>query len=146
LLIVSPALRPSWPLSGRNSTYPAVQVCQASSFLVRLLHAGGLQILQDHLGEGLFSSVFVAVLLETVDQFVVLIHAEHAVGTEALDGEWTGDADYLFVLVGLVVEVFEFGLCGDACINFTSRRATSLLVRATPCLIPLEFPTPAMSS
>jgi hypothetical protein len=31
LLIVSPALRPSWPLSGRNSTYPAVQVCQASS-------------------------------------------------------------------------------------------------------------------
>jgi hypothetical protein len=33
LLIVSPALRPSWPLSGRNSTYPAVQVCQASSLV-----------------------------------------------------------------------------------------------------------------
>jgi IS5 family transposase len=31
LLIVSPALRPFWPLSGRNSTYPAVQICQATS-------------------------------------------------------------------------------------------------------------------
>jgi hypothetical protein len=36
LLIVSPALRPSWPLSGRNSTYPAVQVCQASSLTAQV--------------------------------------------------------------------------------------------------------------
>jgi zinc transporter len=31
LLIVSPALRPFWPLSGRNSTYPTVQICRAGS-------------------------------------------------------------------------------------------------------------------
>jgi len=31
LIIVSPPLRPFWPLSGRNSTYSAVKICQASS-------------------------------------------------------------------------------------------------------------------
>jgi RHS repeat-associated protein len=31
LLIVSPAPRPFWPLSGRNSTYPTVQICRAGS-------------------------------------------------------------------------------------------------------------------
>ena len=50
--------------------------------LVRLLHAGGLEVLQDHLGEGLLRSVFGAVFFEAVDQFVVLIHAEHAVRAE----------------------------------------------------------------
>ena len=50
--------------------------------LVRLLHAGGLEILQDHLGKGLFRSVFGAVFFEAVDQFVVLVHAQHAVGAE----------------------------------------------------------------
>ena len=49
-------------------------------FLVRLLHAGGLQVFQDHLGERLLRSVFVAVFFERVDQFVVLIHAQHAMG------------------------------------------------------------------
>ena len=81
--------------------------------LVRLLHAGGLEVLQDHLGEGLLGLVLGAVLLEAVDQLVVLVHAEHAVRAEALDGEGTGDADLLLVLVGLVVEVLELGLGGD---------------------------------
>src|SRR5215210_4365335 len=31
LLIVSPVRQPFWPLSGRNSTYPAVQILRASS-------------------------------------------------------------------------------------------------------------------
>src|SRR5215207_8201862 len=31
LLIVSPVWQPFWPLSGRNSTYPAVQIPRASS-------------------------------------------------------------------------------------------------------------------
>ena len=48
-----------------------------------------------------------------VDQLVVLIHAEHAVGAEAFDGEGPGHADFLLVLVGLVVEVFKLGLGGD---------------------------------
>ena len=56
--------------------------------------------------------------MTAVDQLVVLIHAEHAVGAEALDGEGTGDADFLFVVVGLVVEVFKFGLGGDGGVNF----------------------------
>jgi hypothetical protein len=47
---------------------------------VRLLHAGGLEVFQDHLGEGLLRFVFGAVFFEGVDQFVVLIHAQHAVG------------------------------------------------------------------
>src|SRR5689334_217616 len=31
LVIISPGLQPSWLLSGRNSTYPAVQISRASS-------------------------------------------------------------------------------------------------------------------
>src|SRR3954465_7821683 len=31
LVIVSPAREPSWPLSGRNSTYRPVRICRASS-------------------------------------------------------------------------------------------------------------------
>src|SRR5450759_3744933 len=31
LLIVSPVRQPYWPLSGRNSTYPAVQILEAIS-------------------------------------------------------------------------------------------------------------------
>jgi hypothetical protein len=30
-VIVAPDVQPSWPLSGKNSTYPAVQICRASS-------------------------------------------------------------------------------------------------------------------
>src|SRR3954451_16475621 len=33
LVIVSPGLQPFWLLSGRNSTYPAVQISRASSML-----------------------------------------------------------------------------------------------------------------
>ena len=64
-------------------------------------------------GKDLLGAVFGAVFLQAVDQLVVLVHAEHAVRAEALDGERTGDADLLLVLVGLVVEVFELGLGGD---------------------------------
>ena len=30
-VIVAPDPQPSWPLSGKNSTYPTVQICRASS-------------------------------------------------------------------------------------------------------------------
>jgi hypothetical protein len=36
---------------------------------------------------------------------------------KALDGEWTGDADFGFVFVGLVVEIFV-GFGGDGCVDF----------------------------
>ena len=51
--------------------------------------------------------------MKRVDQLVVLIHAQHAMGAKALDGEGTGHADLLLVVVGLVVEVFKLGLGGD---------------------------------
>jgi len=35
LLIVSPVRQPFWPPSGRNSTYPAAQICRASSLGVQ---------------------------------------------------------------------------------------------------------------
>ena len=81
--------------------------------LVRLLHAGDLEVFQDHLGEGFFGPVLGSVLFEPVNQFVVLVHAQHAVRAEALDREGTGHADLPLVVVGLVVEVLELGLGGD---------------------------------
>ena len=53
-----------------------------------------------------------------VDQFIVFIHAQHAVGAEALDGEGTGHADLLLVLVRLVVKIFKLGLGGDGLVDF----------------------------
>ena len=41
-------------------------------------------------GERMLGSVVGAVFLPRVDQFVVLIHAQHAVWAEALDGKGTG--------------------------------------------------------
>ena len=82
-------------------------------FLVRLLHAGRLEIFQDHLDEVPLVAVRRLCVHRGVDQFVVLIHGQHAVRRQALHGERPGHADLLLVLVGLVVEVFELGFGGD---------------------------------
>ena len=77
---------------------------------------------------------------EAVDQFVVLIHAQHAVRAEALDGERTGHADLLLVLVGLVVEVFELGLGGDGRVDLLlpgDARLPPFGVQLLRCLRPL---------
>jgi len=88
-------------------------------FLVRLLDSGGFEVFEDHVLEGSHAGDGRCLLhAEWVDEAVVLIHTEHAVGAEALDGEGTCHADFLFVLIGLVVEVFELGLGGDAGIDF----------------------------
>ena len=84
--------------------------------LMGLLHPGHPQVLQDHLREGLLLALSrsrVGDALRGVDQLVVLVDAEHPVGRQALDGEWTGDADRLLLGVGLVVEVLGVGLGGD---------------------------------
>ncbi len=83
-------------------------------FLVRLLHAGGLEVLQDHLGEGLLGRR-VRRRLASADRSIRRSRPRPARGaaTEALDRERPGHADLLLVLVGLVVEVFELGLGGD---------------------------------
>src|SRR5262252_75721 len=89
-----------------------------SVLLVGLLHAGGVEVLQDHLGEGL-PPVSGTVLAEAVDQFVVLVHAEHAVGTEALHRERASDTDLALVLIGPVVEISDAALAAiGASISF----------------------------
>ena len=85
--------------------------------LVRLLDAGGAQVVEDHRGEVLRRAVLRCGLADHVvsgvDQLVVLVDAEHAVGREALDRERPGHTDRVAVLVGLVVEVLELGLGRD---------------------------------
>ena len=47
--------------------------------LVRLLHAGGREVFQDHLVEGAFHpalAVPTVAFLQSVDQFIVFIYAE----------------------------------------------------------------------
>jgi len=87
--------------------------------LVRLLNAGGLEVLHDHLGEGLLNSIFVAAFLnlQWVDQIVVLINAQHAVGAEALHGEGTGHADLLLIVIWFIVEIFKFGPGSDGFVD-----------------------------
>ena len=81
---------------------------------MRLLDAGGTQVVEDHLLERLRRTARLLVLdLERIDQLVVLVHAERAVRAEALDGERAGDADGLRVDVGAVVEVLELRLGRD---------------------------------
>ena len=86
--------------------------------LVGLLDPGGPQVLQNHLGEGLFMEVIGTAFVGGINQFIVFIDAEDAVRGEAFDGEGTGDTNLLFVLVRFVVEVFELGLGGDGGIDF----------------------------
>jgi hypothetical protein len=90
----------------------------------------GLQVLQDHLDEAALA-VVLGLLLGAVgvDQLVVLIDTQHAVGREALDRERPGHADLLLVLVRLVVEVLELGLGGDGGVD--------LLLAGDPLLPPL---------
>ena len=87
-------------------------------FLVRLLNAGGLQVFQNHLDKILRRVVPELGIGEGVNQFVILVHSQHAMGEEAFDGERAGHADDFVVLVGFVVEVLEFGLGGDRRVNF----------------------------
>ena len=85
---------------------------------VRLLYAGGFEMVQDHLGEVLLFAVAEPGLGDVVDELVVFIDAQEAVRRQALYGEGAGDADLFFVLVGLVVEVFVVGLGGDGGVDF----------------------------
>ena len=80
---------------------------------VRLLHAGGAQVVEDDRGE----VVAAGRLADGVDEFVVLVDGEGTVGRDALDGEGAGDSHLVLVLVGLVVEVFVVGLGRDGGVN-----------------------------
>ena len=46
---------------------------------MRLLHAGGFQVVQNHLREGLLHRVFGFLLAQGIDQLVIFIDTEHTV-------------------------------------------------------------------
>jgi hypothetical protein len=59
-----------------------------------------------------------------VDQFVILVHAEDAVRTEAFNGERAGDTDLLAVRVGFVIEIFKLSLGSNRSVDlFLSGKA-----------------------
>ena len=62
--------------------------------------------------------VFVLGFGSAVDQFVVLVYGQNAVGREAFDGEGAGDSDVAFVVVGFVAEAFGVGFGGDGGVDF----------------------------
>ena len=84
---------------------------------MRLLDAGGFEIVEDHRGEVLILAVPATGFGDAVDELVVLVDGERAVRRQALHGEGAGDADFLVVFVGLVVEVFVVGFGGDGGID-----------------------------
>ena len=91
--------------------------------LVRLLDARSLEMLEDHRAEVLRLAVCAGRRLgHAVDELVVLVDAEDAVGREALDRERPGDAHLAVVGVGLVVEVLEVRLRGDRGVDLTLAR------------------------
>ena len=86
--------------------------------LVRLLHAGRLEVLQDHLGKRLLLGVVGGGFRDIgIDQFVVVIDSQNTMRTQAFHGERTGHANLLVIGVGLVVEVFKLGLGGDGLVD-----------------------------
>jgi hypothetical protein len=91
-------------------------------FLVGLLDASRLEVFKDHLREVAcaFSPLCAPAFneIDRVDQAVVRINREHAMGRQSLDSEWSGNSDARSVGVGLVVKIFELGFGGDRCVNF----------------------------
>src|SRR5436190_1197831 len=66
--------------------------------LVRLLHAAAFQVFQDHLWKTLLGAVFAVFLGDAwVDQFLILVHAEHAMRAQTLDGEGASYANLLII-------------------------------------------------
>ena len=119
------------PLRADEMARPGIERGEGDAvLLVRLLHAGRLEVLQDDLGEVVDAAVAAARLAEGVDELVVLVDGEDAVGGDAFDGEGAGDAHLLPVFVGLVVEVLVVGPGSDRGID---------LLLAGDALLPPDF-------
>ena len=84
---------------------------------VGLLHPGGFEGFEDDAGKVGFVAAAVWFGLVGVDEFVVLVYGEDAVGGEAFDGEGASHPDDGFVFVGFVVEKFLIGTGGDGGVN-----------------------------
>jgi len=86
---------------------------------VRLLHTRCTQVLEDHLLERLRRfSLSVTADLRALDEITMLVQVEHPVGRDALNCEWAGDADLAIVYIRLVVQILEFGLGRNRCVDF----------------------------
>ena len=72
---------------------------------MRLLHAGGRELLQDHAREVLLRAVVGPRLRGTVQELVVLVDRQHAMRRQALHRERSRHPDLPAVIVGLGVEV-----------------------------------------
>ncbi len=97
---------------------PALEAGEGDAvFLVRLLHAGAAEVLQDHPGRILRQPVLrlghAFAGLVRVDQLIIPIHCEGAVRGEAFHREGAGDAGAGLVLIRLVEQVFDIGLGSD---------------------------------
>ena len=93
---------------------------------MRLLHARGFQVLQDHRPEVLLLVVAGLALGEVVDELVILVHTERAVRRQTLHRERAGDADDSSILVWLVVQVLEVRLGGDGRVDLLLPRNSRL--------------------
>jgi hypothetical protein len=113
-LMTSPvwSLKTSMPFTFTRSL-PSGSAIRSTSGSPKMTNRLPLPVLR----EGFLLVVIGSSLRDGVNQLVGLIHAQHAVRTEALHGEGTGHADFLVVQVGLVVEVFELGLCRNGGVN-----------------------------
>ena len=87
-------------------------------FAAGLLHPGAAQVVEDNLAEVVARAVAVAGFGDAVDNVAVLVHAQHAVGRDAFDGEGAGHAHAAAVFVGLVVQVLVLGAGGDGGVDF----------------------------
>ena len=73
--------------------------------LVRLLNAGDLEVLHNHLRERLPGPIFGVTFfdLQRVNQFIILVHAEDTMRTQALNSEGAGYPYFFLVFIRFVV-------------------------------------------
>ena len=103
---------------------------------MRLLHSGGLQVVQNH-GDKV-ATVFSRLIGGGIEQLTVGSYAENAMRREAFYGKWTGDTDFFLVLIGLVIQKFVVCMGGDGCVDFLLASNTSLPPGGVEFLDPLD--------
>ena len=84
---------------------------------MRLLDARRAQVIENHLGEVADFGFGLA-----VDQFVILVDAQHAMRRQAFYCERSGDAHFGLIFVGLVVEILGIGFGGDGGVDLLLAR------------------------
>ena len=113
-------------LSADIGTSPRSQRAEVDLvFLVGLLDAGRPEVFQNQLREVLLGCEAQA-RLRQVDRIALLIDRQRAVRRQALDRERPGHADFLLILVGLIVEIFAVSLRGDGGIDLLLAADASL--------------------